>query len=142
MKDNIGKLISGTVLVLGLSLFGGFDRQAKAIDNNPPSTSQTAANSLLQDFVLTSGASLRENAASIVALEHRATSLERTCLNFERRIVTLEQPKLNEGASTSTATPEVPRAEPPASKPSIVKRIGKTILEFSLFKGLIYLIGK
>jgi len=144
MKDssNIGKLIGGTVLVLGLSLFGGFDRQAKAIDNDPPSTSQTASSSLLKDFVLTSGASLRQNAASIVALEERATSLERTCLNFEKRIVTLEQPKLNEGASSSTATPEGPRAEPPASKSSILKKVGKTVLEFSLFKGLVYLLGK
>ena len=146
-SSNIGKLIGGTILILGLSLFGGFDRQAKAIDNDPPSTSQTVSttdsSNPLHLFIEKARDGINYNSRSILALERRFLVVEtmekdtRAGLkSLEDRIVTLEQPKLDE----STATPEVP--EVPSPKPSLVKRVGKSILEFSLFKGLVYLITK
>ena len=120
----------------------GFRCDAKAADTIPPPPTAVSKNSSMKLFLDTATKEINDNTLSIIRVEKIALENKNNLKALEDRIVTLEQPKLNEGASTSTATPEVPRAEPPASKPSIVKRIGKTILEFSLFKGLIYLIGK
>ena len=118
----------------------GFRCDAKAADTIPPPPTAVSKNSSMKLFLDTATKEINDNTLSIIRVEKIALENKNNLKALEDRIVTLEQPK--EGASSSTATPEGPRAEPPASKPSIVKRIGKTILEFSLFKSLVYLIGK